>query len=283
MRPSALVRLYPRSWQRRYGDEMRALLEGGPLSRGDRLDLVRGALDAWLHPASPSRIPAAAALVGGGLWTVVAAGVVFQPTPLDWPGYLVEVLLLAALAAAVLLVATLGCALRAGDRGGSAMAVAASVAAVGYIVWLAAIVATTSGSAEGATLAAAQTRGDDRDRHGRDAAHPVRRRRDRAPRPGRRVAMLIPWTLTWLVFGAAWTAIGIALVVEGPARPGSDWETRGLRTQPPAGPPPSPGSVMAAGSSRRSSSAASMPRSRARSRIVRPERCASLASLAASS
>ena len=28
------------------------------------------------------------------------------------------------------------------------------------------------------------------------------------------VAMLVPWTATWLVFGAAWTAIGIVLIVE---------------------------------------------------------------------
>ena len=53
--------------------------------------------------------------------------------------------------------------------------------------------------------------------------------------------------------------------------------------QPPAGPPPRPGSVIAAGSSSRSSSAASMPRSSASSRIVRPEAKASLASFAASS
>ena len=53
--------------------------------------------------------------------------------------------------------------------------------------------------------------------------------------------------------------------------------------QPPAGPPPRPGSVMAAGSSSRSTSSAAMPRSSASSRIVRPVRNASLASFAASS
>lgn len=225
MRSTTLVRLYPRSWRDRYGDEMRAVLEGGPLSNGDLVDLVRGALDAWLHPATPSRVPAAAALVGGGLWTVVAAGVVFQPVPLDWPGYLAEALLLAALAGVFLLVATLGCALRAGDRGGPAMTVGAVVAMVGYGAWLTAIVAVTSGSADGATLAAAQTAamigtaviGTLLIRSGDEAIGFLVL--------AGAVAMLIPWTLTWLVFGAAWTAVGIALVMQRPPRPRSGWET----------------------------------------------------------
>ena len=51
--------------------------------------------------------------------------------------------------------------------------------------------------------------------------------------------------------------------------------------QPPAGPPPRPGSVIAAGSSSRSTVAGSRPRSRARSRIVRPLLWASFASDAA--
>ena len=51
---TGVLRLYPRWWRRRYGDEMRALLEVAPARRGDRRDLVRGALDAWLHPPEPS-------------------------------------------------------------------------------------------------------------------------------------------------------------------------------------------------------------------------------------
>ena len=56
-------------------------------------------------PPIPSRTPAVAALVGGGLWTVVAAGVLFQPAPPDWPGYLLEVVPTATLAVAFLFVA----------------------------------------------------------------------------------------------------------------------------------------------------------------------------------
>lgn len=47
---SRLIDLYPRSWRDRYGDELRALLEERPPSLRDRLDLIRGALDARTHP-----------------------------------------------------------------------------------------------------------------------------------------------------------------------------------------------------------------------------------------
>ena len=224
MRPTALVRLYPPSWQRRYGDEMRAMLEDATIGRTDLVDLTRGALDAWLHPAKPSRIPAAAAIVGGGIWTIAAAGVVFQPVPLDWPGYLAETVLLAAVAALVLLVATLGCALRAGDDGGPAMTLAAWVTTVGYVAWLAALLLTTSGVADAPTLAAAQSIamigtlliGLLLVRAGDDAIGFLVL--------AGAVAMLVPWVVTWLVFGAAWTAIGIILVTERPFRPPPRWE-----------------------------------------------------------
>src|SRR4029077_17181152 len=47
---SALIRLYPRAWRERYEDEFLALLEARPPTFGDRLDIVRAALDARLHP-----------------------------------------------------------------------------------------------------------------------------------------------------------------------------------------------------------------------------------------
>ena len=55
-----LLRLYPRAWRERYGDEMLALLEAQPASLLDRLDLIGGAIDAHLHPqvrgaATPTR------------------------------------------------------------------------------------------------------------------------------------------------------------------------------------------------------------------------------------
>ena len=101
---SALLKLYPPAWRARYGDEMASLLEERPLRARDRVDLVRGALDAWLHPASPSLVPIGAALLGGGLWTVLSVGVLVQPVPADWPGYLLDVVPLAVVAAACFLV-----------------------------------------------------------------------------------------------------------------------------------------------------------------------------------
>ena len=223
MSPAPLVRLYPRSWRRRYGAEMLAVLDAGPLRARDWLDLARGALDAWLHPASPSRAPAVAALVGGGLWTMVAAAVVFQPVPPDWPGYLAEIVLPAFLAAGFLLVATLGCALRVGDGGGRTMAFAACLSATGYIAWMTALAGTAAGLSDGPTLAAAQTlamigttvvgallvqSGDETIGFLLVAGS---------------VAMLIPWTVTWLAFGAAWTAVGIVLEMERPSRLHPGW------------------------------------------------------------
>ena len=95
----------------------------------------------------------------------------------------------------------------------------------------------------------------------------------------------LPTPAAWLVAGALWTGIGLWQL-----RRSAVWATgrgpcpvRQAPGQPPAGPPPRPGSVIAAGSSSRSSSSAAIPRSSASSRIVRPDLKASLASFAASS
>ena len=52
---SALVRLYPRSWRERYEDEFLGLLEVRPPTMRDRVDILRGALDARLDEGSPDR------------------------------------------------------------------------------------------------------------------------------------------------------------------------------------------------------------------------------------
>jgi len=213
---SSLVCLYPGSWRERYGEEMRAVIDGGRSRPRDAIDIIRGALDAWLHPTRPSRVPALAALVGGGLWTVAAVAVIVQPTPPDWPGYLVEVVPIALAAAVVLLAATLGCALRAGDQGGRMMAIAVALTTLGYLAWMVALAATLSGLADGPTLAAAQALamigttlvGMALVAAGDEAV-------------GLLVvvgamAMVIPWTATWLVYGAAWTLVGTILALEGP-------------------------------------------------------------------
>jgi hypothetical protein len=85
---SVLLRLYPRAWRERYGDEIAALLEERPASMLDHLDLIRGALDARLHPqvagaaTTPDkeipvnqRLLAAMAAIGGIAWTIGVASI----------------------------------------------------------------------------------------------------------------------------------------------------------------------------------------------------------------
>jgi hypothetical protein len=52
-----LLRLYPPRWRRRYGEELAELVAAQPFSIGGALDLIAGAIDAWLHPhlAAPAR------------------------------------------------------------------------------------------------------------------------------------------------------------------------------------------------------------------------------------
>jgi len=51
MNRQVLLRLYPRAWRERYGEELAAQLQAQrPLRIGIVADLVRGALDAHLHP-----------------------------------------------------------------------------------------------------------------------------------------------------------------------------------------------------------------------------------------
>jgi hypothetical protein len=47
-----LLRLYPRPWRQRYGDEVAAMLAGRPFSFAVAVDLVAGAIDVWLHPSA---------------------------------------------------------------------------------------------------------------------------------------------------------------------------------------------------------------------------------------
>jgi len=45
-----LLALYPPRWRRRYGDEVRALIDSQPFSLHAGIDLIAGAIDAWLEP-----------------------------------------------------------------------------------------------------------------------------------------------------------------------------------------------------------------------------------------
>jgi hypothetical protein len=54
-----LIALYPAAWRARYEDEFLDLLAMRPPTIGDRIDILRGAVDAHLHPQvpAPERIP----------------------------------------------------------------------------------------------------------------------------------------------------------------------------------------------------------------------------------
>jgi len=60
-----LLRLYPQAWQERYGEEMAELLSQVPVTLRTLADLVRGALDAHLHPEA---LPGGS-LAGKAVWT----------------------------------------------------------------------------------------------------------------------------------------------------------------------------------------------------------------------
>lgn len=86
-----LLRLYPRPWRERYGDEFAELLSARPPSLRDRLDIVRGAMDARLHPqvvgspaprtvAARDRLLAISAVTAGLMFSAWAAIIVaFSP------------------------------------------------------------------------------------------------------------------------------------------------------------------------------------------------------------
>ena len=62
----SLLRLYPRAWRARYGEELGDLLAGKRLTPRLVLDLLAGALDARLNPQLPTRAAGTAAGSSGG-------------------------------------------------------------------------------------------------------------------------------------------------------------------------------------------------------------------------
>jgi hypothetical protein len=62
-----LIRLYPPAWRRRYGRELTELIAAQPASFGTAIDLVAGAVDAWVNPQSSTAARAADAKGAGGM------------------------------------------------------------------------------------------------------------------------------------------------------------------------------------------------------------------------
>ena len=101
---SRLVGLYPRAWRDRYEDEFLSLIRDRPPTLVERFDIVRGAVDARLHPQvrrtvddlppSPesednlrlARRFGIGALIGAALWTAAAGIVLMGPVVYDGEG-----------------------------------------------------------------------------------------------------------------------------------------------------------------------------------------------------
>jgi hypothetical protein len=209
-RGARLLRLYPRSWRERYEAEMLAVLDLAAIDRRGRLDLVRGAIDAHLH--TPSRLPGVAALVSGGLWTFAGAGIVAQPAPSDWPGYLLESLPIAIVAVATGGFAIVACWARRSDRAGRIGNVAVWLAVAGHALWLVALVVALLGIAYGTPTAIAQDLG----AIGCLAVGIVLLRSGDEWLGGllglAPAFMVFGWPVAWLGFGLAWTTVGVLLV-----------------------------------------------------------------------
>ena len=96
---SGLIRLYPRDWRARYEEEFLSLLAERPPDARDRVDIIRGAIDARMRPqvrrgspdpgpASPaphvaSRTLGFATLAGALLWLVALVMILNGPIVVD--------------------------------------------------------------------------------------------------------------------------------------------------------------------------------------------------------
>ena len=73
MRPETLLRLYPRAWRERYGEEFLATIGPDTLGPQQVIDMVSGAIDAWLSAdVRRATTPVSVTRTGGGLMNVRA-------------------------------------------------------------------------------------------------------------------------------------------------------------------------------------------------------------------
>lgn len=152
-----LLRLYPGPWRIRYGPEVAALLEEHPPGWRDRADLLRGALDAHLHPLAAPLWPVIAAAIGGVAWTWAGAVALGQPAPPDWPGYLDETLPILLGAVPLLGIAAVGASTRLGDRDPATVRVGRPVVVLASGAWALVLAIAAAHLGGGPELAVAAT------------------------------------------------------------------------------------------------------------------------------
>ncbi len=206
--------LYPRPWRERYGDELADVLDAEVLSLRARLDLVRGAIDAHLHPPQPSPLPVLAAVTASALATAHALALSSQPVATEWPGYLDDALPLIIGSVAATIPALLGLWLKLGDDDGPLGRVGIVLGVVGGSAWLLALLAAAARVAYGPATAAAATVA----LAGTALLGVAVFGRSRfvlgvfLATAG--LAGLAPPALAWPAFAAAWTGVAAVLVVD---------------------------------------------------------------------
>jgi len=200
------LRLYPRAWRERYGEELRDLAARRPIDWRLRLDLVRGAFDAHLHPIDPPPVGVLAPLTAGLAWILAGGITLLEPVPPDWPGYLLWTLPLGLVGAlgTLRLVAIVG--RRSGLRAAPVTGPVVLVALIAQVAWIAALAVAVVGGPYGAITAGTQSFA----AVGVVAIGLLRSRANDHPLAEALLvaggAMLVPAPATWIVVGAAWLA-----------------------------------------------------------------------------
>ena len=204
------VRLYPRGWRDRYEDELLGVLESRTFTWRTRIDLVRGALDAQVHPLAPPGPPVVAALIAGVAWLTAGLASSLQPLLPDWPGFLLETLPVGAVGAFAALRATAQTARRSGLGAPHGTTLALAIAVVGHVLWIIALVVAAFGGPYGAITGAMGAIA----AIGTVSVGIVRSRADDHPAAEVLLivgaTMLIPLPAAWIVAGGAWVALAAA-------------------------------------------------------------------------
>jgi hypothetical protein len=223
---SRYLSMYPRAWRERYGEELEAVLDAEPPGIRDGLDLIRGALDAHLHPPVPSPLPVAAAVTASALAAAHAVALAVQPVPTEWPAYLDDALPLIIGAVALMIPVLVGLWLRLGDADGFLGRLGIGLAVGGHTAWLLALLAAAARVGYGPWTAAVA----DVAMAGTAVLGIALVGRGRALLgtllAAAALAGVAPPAFGWPAFAAAWTGVAILLLLE---LAGSGAPTRGPR------------------------------------------------------
>jgi hypothetical protein len=218
MSGSRYAGLYPREWRERYGEELEAVIERERIGLRTGLDLLRGALDAHLHPSAPSPLPVVATVTASALAVAHALALAAQPVATEWPGYQEEALPLIIGAVAASIPALAGVWLKLGDADGALGRVGLIVAVIGHAAWLLLLIGAATRLAYGSLTAVAATVA----MIGTAMLGIALAGRGRAVLGGLVAAVALAGVAPafgWHAFAAAWTAVAIVVVLDRPDAP----------------------------------------------------------------